>query len=487
MGAYNFRAQFAEDVESGRKTQTIRAERKDGRRPKVGDTLKLYTGMRTKACRLLAVGRCTAVVPITIEPPCIYVAGKAYGVHQRQIIEPGEGGRVRLGHGVRAVLREDPRPPLRGAADQVGDRAMSDGTKIQWTDATWSPVRGCAAVSAGCSNCYAQRTAHRFSGPGQPYEGLTRQTAGGPKWTGAVRLVREVLDQPLRWRKPRRVFVNSMSDLFHGDVPDDYIDRVWAVMAQCPNHTFQILTKRPERMRDYLSNPKQKHRVLDELTGRTVSHEVADGVRHARRVAAPWIHVRMGRGRSGNDIARWYLSWLGEAGALPNVWLGVSCEDQSAVDERIPLLLKTPAAVRFVSAEPLLGPLNFRSVPYKGDTNYFLDTLGGRYSTTRCGGGTPFTFGMAKLKALDWVIAGGESGPGARPCNVEWIRSIVNQCREAKVPVFVKQLGAAPRGDRGEGLPRLEPGFSALRSRKGDDMDEWPEDLRVREWPEVRA
>jgi protein gp37 len=259
---------------------------------------------------------------------------------------------------------------------------MSGRSKIQWTDRTWNPVRGCSRVSAGCERCYAERLAYRFNGPAQPYEGLTRMTRYGPVWTGKLRLVPEVLQEPLRWRKPCRVFVNSMSDLFHEAVPQEFIDRVFSVMAEARLHIFQILTKRPGRMLEI-----------------------------ARRHAP-----------------------------LSNVWLGVSVENQAMADERIPLLLDTPAAVRFLSVEPLLGPVNI----------------------FRRNGCVP----------IGWVIVGGESGPGARPCDVEWIRDLVCQCRGADVPAFVKQLGTQPLG--------LE---YCLRDHKGGNPAEWPEHLRVREYP----
>lgn len=324
-------------------------------------------------------------------------------------------------------------------------------TKIAWTDTTWNPIRGCSVVSAGCENCYAMRQAHRFSGPGQPYEGLTRMTGHGPKWTGKVMLVPEKLEEPLRWRKPRRVFVNSMSDLFHEDVPDEFIDLVFAAMAIASRHTYQLLTKRPSRMREYLSGI---------APGGSVD---ADRWDEARKRF--WIRAS-GTERERIGVALAHPRW-----PLPNVHLGVSVEDQRSADERIPLLLETPAAVRFVSCEPMLGPVAFRNPP------------------------TAFA---TYLDGLDWMIVGGESGPGARPCHVEWIRDIVRQCREAKVACFVKQVGSRPVVDGPErGWPSgriFEPDSvfdeygGSLRvkiaSRGGADPDEWPEDLRVREFPE---
>lgn len=187
-------------------------------------------------------------------------------------------------------------------------------TSISWCDATWNILRGCSRVSTGCEHCYAEAQAGRFSGPGQPYEGLVRKTTNGFRWTGKVQLIEKDLMIPLRWKKPRRIFVNSMSDLFHEDVPDDWIDQIFAIMLQA-EHTFQILTKRPERMARYVT-----------------------------RWLAPALTPQM----------------------LEHIWLGVSVENQATAEARIPWLLKTPAIVRFISYEPALGPLDL----YRGGWNW---------------------------------------------------------------------------------------------------------------------
>lgn len=333
-------------------------------------------------------------------------------------------------------------------------------TTIAWTDSTWNPTRGCSRVSEGCRNCYAERVASRFSGPGMPYEGLARDG----RWTGIVRLVEGKLDQPLRWQRPRRIFVNSMSDLFHESLPDDAIDRVFAVMALAP-HVFQVLTKRPERMRAYMQHRMQHRR--DQLYP----------VSKTCHVVPALLRAQLGYSIA---VRRW---------PPPNVHLGVSVEDQETADARIPLLLQTPAAVRWVSAEPLLGPI---------DLNDSRDWM------------TPGLTKPRNAPRLDWVVVGGESGPGARPCGVAWIRDVVQQCREAGVPCFVKQLGANVR-DRNDAEwdgstltawpnePDLEhdpDGYVTnhqgatvrvrLNDRKGGDPAEWPEDLRVQEWPSLR-
>jgi len=309
-------------------------------------------------------------------------------------------------------------------------------TTIEWTQRTWNPVRGCSRVSPGCDNCYAMRQAHRFSGNCQPYEGLTTIRRGKVDWTGSVRFVPGQLEVPLQRRKPTTWFVNSMSDLFHESLTNEQIAAVFGVMAATHQHTYQILTKRPQRMRDWFAW------VGD------------DGLRWSRMVAAirqNYPHrPALGR-RVIEGLDSQVLQW-----PLTNVWLGVSCEDQARANERIPLLLETPATVRFVSAEPLLGPIDLTRLTWgNGD---FCNAL--RRDSYR---------GGLDSERLDWVIVGGESGPGARPCDVEWIRSIVRQCREAGTACFVKQLGS-----------RL-----GLRDPKGGDCSEWPEDLRVRETPEA--
>jgi protein gp37 len=261
---------------------------------------------------------------------------------------------------------------------------VSTATTIEWTDATWNPVRGCELVSPGCTNCYAMRQAHRHAGKGRPYDGLTKVTKGGPVWTGEVRTVEKLLGQPGAMSMPRRIFVNSMSDLFHKDVPEEFLDSVFATMAAAPQHVFQILTKRAERMRAYLAD----------------------------------------RGRLDAIYAAWTTGGVREVKAwpLPNVWLGVSVEDQVRADERIPLLLQTPAAVRWISAEPLLGPVAL--------TQYFEE--GPDHNGVRV---------VQRCEGIDWVVAGGESGPGARPMHPDWARALRDQCREANRPFFFKQWG----------------------------------------------
>lgn len=285
---------------------------------------------------------------------------------------------------------------------------MSEKSAIQWTDSSWNIVTGCSQVSPGCLNCYAERlTATRLRE--QPkYKGLTDAVG---HWTGEVRCHPDVLEEPLHWKKPRRIFVASMSDLFHSKVPWEFIIKVFDVMRECPQHTFQLLTKRPGRMAHF-----------------------------AERV--------------------WPLQWP------PHVWVGTSLEKEwdgkKRLMGRLDCLLQVPAKVRFVSAEPLLGPLDLKP--------YFFKCTGCGYKPCVCKG-----------IAIHQVIIGGESGPGARPMDIAWARDLISQCDSAGVPVFVKQLGAkpysSPRANGGTGY-MLE-----LKDRKGSNPAEWDEDLRRREFP----
>jgi len=328
-------------------------------------------------------------------------------------------------------------------------------SNIEWTDETWNPIAGCEAVSPGCAHCYAATMTRRLEAMGQKdYAGLTT----AKHFNGKVRCLPDKLSIPLKWRKPRRVFVNSMSDLFHEDVPDEFIDRVFAVMAFCPRHTFQVLTKRAERMARYFN--KREMRITF-VGNAAIRMKLTD-----KDFRGPW--------------------------PLKNVWLGVSAEDQQRADERIPWLLKTPAAVRFISAEPLLGPID----------------LAQSIVNRRRGDPDP-----------NWVIVGGESGRNSRACRVEWGNDIMAQCTAAGVPAFRKQFGSVPLVDYyaeddalrewALSLPHeiLEPtsrgdySVRAARDRyqpppgtmirvklkdgKGGDPAEWPEDLRIRQMPEA--
>jgi protein gp37 len=289
---------------------------------------------------------------------------------------------------------------------------MGNNTGIEWTDATWNPIVGCTVVSPGCTNCYAMKMASRIermsagAGRWSHYNGTTQPSKAGPVWTGRVTLAHDaVLLAPLRKRRPRRIFVNSMGDLFHESVPDDWIDKVFAVMALAPQHTFQVPTKRSKRMREYM-------------------RAVVAGKRSI-------IHQAITMSERGNWKAADALADSGYgARPLANVWLGVSAEDQARADERIPDLLATPAAVRFVSAEPLLGPIDLDGVPWPAGWD--------RGTDNPSDGIDPLLFTRAHL---DWVIVGGESGPHARPMHPDWARGLRDQCAAAGVPFFFKQHG----------------------------------------------
>lgn len=297
-------------------------------------------------------------------------------------------------------------------------------TSIEWTHKTWNPLVGCSLASPGCTNCYAMKMAARLEAMaiadrprwtkahrnGQMlthYVGTTQRSKAGPVWTGKVSLAPDhIVNEPFRRKKPTTYFVNSMSDLFHEDVPDDWIDRVFAIMALCPQHTFQVLTKRSARMRAY-------------MTAASKGKSAREGTAEQRcKEAHHW-------GRHDNDPG-----WKGWP--LPNVWLGVSCEDQKRADERIPDLLATPAAIRFVSAEPLLGPLDL--------TQYLspVEEHGIDFSREP---GSIVGGAVSCRPALDWVIVGGESGPGARPMHPDWPRSLRDQCLADYVAFFFKQWG----------------------------------------------
>lgn len=329
-------------------------------------------------------------------------------------------------------------------------------TGIEWTDRTANPLVGCTKVSSGCANCYAERDSNsprlqQF----EKYQGIVDSRG---HWTGEVRFESKVLAEILRIRKPQKIFLPSMSDPFHPSVKDEWLDQIFAVIALCPHLTFQLLTKRPERMLEYLQSAKQRIRIAAVDKGRELALPTAEAYETCQ------------------------FEW-----PLPNLWLGVSVENQPAANERIPLLLQTPAAVRFLSCEPLLEKVDI----FKNSGKW------------------PFTCKITERSyvdsPIDWVIVGGESGPNARPCDVEWIRSIVYRCKVARIACFVKQLGGFPVSREPE-TTHVEvisrdiysewtfkaaeeqgfdlEGFYRLKlNRKGDNPEEWPEDLRVREFP----
>lgn len=327
---------------------------------------------------------------------------------------------------------------------------------ISWTSETWNPIRGCSRVNASCVNCYAEAVAIRFSGKSMPYHGLVRLSKKDGKplgWNGKVRFVEDHLTDPLRWKRPRRIFVNSMSDLFHENLPFTTIAAIFGVMAAAHQHTFQVLTKRPARMREWFE---------------WVAND-ADGASSHVQLCLQDVAGLIGTGGKWSPTEAW---------PLPNVWIGTSVGNQEEADAFIPDLLEVPAAVHWVSYEPAHGPIDFTHIACEGEE--------GEPDAFNALLGTPRRWGYDPQKKIDWLVCGGESGPGARPFDVAWARSVIKQCREHKTPCFIKQLGSEPV-DMALGLDLKRCWTSAeaqpVRDRKGGDPDEWPEDLRVREYP----
>jgi len=306
---------------------------------------------------------------------------------------------------------------------------MADTTKIEWTDATWQIVTGCSVVSPGCTNCYAMKLAGTRLRNHPSRKGLTVKTKAGPVWNGKVRFNVGWLKQPIQWRKPRDIFVAAHGDLFHDVVQRWMHVKVWSVMAIASQHRYQVLTKRAERMADFCR----------------------------------WLQTDEGRGALEVEITKQLGSMAPRVPVtlpLPNVWLGVSVEDQARADERIPHLLDTPAAVRWISAEPLLGPVDLTRIPSpvvtpedegyyhsaleRGDIHHYdgePDVLTGRKIVDSVDG--------PMMERIDWVVAGGESGRGSRPVHPDWIRSLRDQCAAAEVPYFFKQWGGVNKKEAG--------------------------------------
>ncbi len=363
---------------------------------------------------------------------------------------------------------------------------------IAWTDESWNPIRGCSRVSEGCRNCYAEVVAGRFCGPGLAYEGLAIRKKSGPQWTGKVRMVPEHFADPLRWTRPRRVFVNSMSDVFHEKLTNREIAAMFGIMAAAPQHTFQVLTKRPKRMAEWFRwisgfYPRDGVEQLAQDVAHRAGYERVDTkpsslpviscLAHAIDVAGSDLDGPQRGAKTKAAILKAHSTML-PVWPLPNVWLGVSTEDQETANERIPLLLQTPAAVRFISAEPLLGALDLRHIVYDATGRDALRV------------NSPSMGLQPAERHLDWVIVGGESGPHARICNVRWMSSMVEQCRETGVAVFVKQLGSQPSvvdpiGILGE-KTTLDTRWP-ITDGKGGIFGEFPTDLQVRQFPEVAS
>jgi protein gp37 len=347
-------------------------------------------------------------------------------------------------------------------------------TTIEWAEESWNPVIGCAKVSPGCKNCYAERMSARLANMGQAnYQCVVKldheRELALPQWNGVVKCLPEKLEQPLKWKKGRTIFVCSMGDLFHKDVPFDFLDKVFAVISLCPQHFFIILTKRPERVPDYFATIEQKPSERDayDCPHRSLAPRIG-------QIAGSVQSNRLHKQEAFSDLASCSLY---DRLRFPfrNVVLGTSISTQPDADKQIPYLLRCPAAYRMLSVEPLLEAMRLP---------LFTDDGEDMPPDERRDWGLPATiiqsYGAPPGTKIDQVIVGGESGPGARPCSIDWIRSIGRQCEAADVRLFVKQWGSNPCASTSDGTLVFWP---KLNHPKGGDPSEWPEDLRVREVP----
>lgn len=413
---------------------------------------------------------------------------------------------------------------------------MADKTGIEWTDSTWSPLRfrvkmdapsiardkgytslvqiaekmqgrvgpHCEHVSPGCANCYAETNNHRClpaNGTGLPYDRRSRDLV-------EVFLDQKALLQPFKWKsivehapgckrsfdesneycgctRPRRIFVENQSDLFGEWVPDELLDQVFAIMALSPQHTYQVLTKRPERMLAYLETRTDKNCYRS--TGADSPYEkqyamalrVQERILELFKIAPP---AALDRASEINELAPWF--------PLPNVWLGASAENQETANARIPVLLKTPAAVRFVSCEPLLGAIDLTAIRYQDeDVECEWNALTAYHQVLHSNSMDAVATADDGVTKLDWVIAGGESGPNARPTHPYWAGGLLNQCLETKTPFFFKQWGVAIPGEPLKGGEEAREGTCCLHFDGYRDVpdccshtyeDTTPEDMAFR-------
>lgn len=309
---------------------------------------------------------------------------------------------------------------------------MADNSKVEWCDATWNVITGCSVASPACTNCYAMRLSGTRLKDHPSRKGLTKIVNGKPVWTGDVRFNEEWLTQPLKWRKPRKIFVCAHGDLFHENVPDEWINEVFAVMAMAPRHTFMVLTKRAARMR----------RLVAETGDKLVRYRETGGGPLVEALGSLAARLGIPRETAAASCLP-YIDPTDGKWPLQNVMLGVTAEDQPRADERIPDLLATPAVRRFVSIEPMIGPVNLcriaaghRRVQSSPD---YIDALTGEI----CEGHGEFDgmFDTSTGPALNLIICGGESGPGSRPMHPAWPRALRDQCNAAGVAFFFKQWG----------------------------------------------
>jgi len=360
-------------------------------------------------------------------------------------------------------------------------------SKIEWTKKTWNPVVGCSKVSAGCKNCYAIRMAWRLQHIGHSkdkYAGTVEKSPNGQlNWTGKVNIIEKELLKPLSWKKSVIVFVNSESDLFHESVSFEFIDKVFAVMALCPQHTFQVLTKRPAQMAEYFKRRDGDMREIREAAMILVCDyphlfHVTERLKGEARKQIGHLHITstilpllkeagwywdVTNTEFGNESK---LEFDGEW-PLKNVWLGVSVENQQAANDRIPLLARTPAAFRFISCEPLLGPIkitfasgsmNLKCIMCSGTGTIHISNQ----SCIRCNGTGQ------NPAAIHWVICGGESGKEARPMHPDWARSLRNQCKQIGAAFFFKQWGQWKPREDGDSLPSI---YGTFKNKPGDWND----------------
>ncbi|WP_027185577.1 phage Gp37/Gp68 family protein [Desulfovibrio inopinatus] len=305
---------------------------------------------------------------------------------------------------------------------------MADNTKINWADATWNPIIGCSKISPACDNCYAERTACRLAQNPKTADTYSQVVGCTSKaWNGKTAFVESALEIPLHWKRPRRIFVGSMTDIFHPTVQDEWLDHVFAVMALCPQHTFMVLTKRPEGMREYVEQG-EKRNWAEHLS------DVAMDITHNEEA-----ECQVYNSINGNLVGKMNVGW-----PMRNVWLGVTVENQQMADYRIPILLNTPAAVRFVSCEPLLGKVNLHRYMMLTEDNQDIehfDRHGWAYDSWSGGFWGTHDSTYSPEPGLHWAICGGESGPNARPMHPDWVRSLRDQCGAANVPFWFKQWG----------------------------------------------
>ena len=356
-----------------------------------------------------------------------------------------------------------------GLDPQEQCQRKTEGVMSSWYDDVWNPVVGCTEVSEGCKNCCAVRTVSLLATSLRTpqYHGITKDG----HWTGMVRCLLEKLGLPLQWEKPLRILVGSLSDIFHPDVPNEFIAAIFGVAAACPQHTFIISTKRPERAAQWF---KWVSRGDETPQFNAVYRCILEAARKDFDVPGS---------TDEEPDPGWQERW-----PLPNVWLLTSVEDQLTAEKRIPWLFECTAAVLGVSYEPALGPADFAWIAQEREDPGCLNALTGEWWPALGNADEEYRW-REEGPRLDWVRVGGEWGPEARPCHIKWIRSVIRQCQEHVVPCWVDQIGRSPFGDIGW------PGPGPMHARdhergsitdfKGSDPSEWPKDLQVQELPKL--